>query len=318
MRDKKSKKKYDDDLLVELLARRGLTHKQVAGRVGISTATVDDIAAGRYRKDLHARIELARGELAPGQRRPRREGRPCGPAPSTKIRAEYDDELLISLIVDPRVPTKRIAGQLGISSSMVTRIAAGSYRPDLQPHIDAELRNRLRKQRQQAAGTDLTDDEEGASYRRNGYDDDLLVELIGRGDLTLRDVARRVGLTRETVRRIFCGKSRPELQPRIRQTLKDHAAYVRTAARRALEALVGKHIGTGLRGDDELARKCREFIMKMIWSDDANDDDLSRPLPRPGLTAEDYEAIALLKGGPSNGAKSETANNNGAAVPSSG
>ena len=102
------------------------------------------------------------------------------------------------------------------------------------------------------------------------------------------------------MRRIFSGKSRPELQPRIRQTLKDHAAHVRAAPRRALEALVSRHIGTGLRGDDELARKCREFIMKMVWSDDADDDDLARPLARPGLTAEDYEAIAILKGGPSN------------------
>jgi len=215
------------------------------------------------------------------------------------IRADYDDELLITLITDPNVPTRRIAEQLGISRGMVTRIAAGLYRADLQPRIDAELRRKLRRQRRQAAGADRSGDDQGFSHRRSGYDEELLVELIGRGDLTLREVARRVGLSRPTVHRIFRGQSRPDLQPRIRQSIRDHAAYVRAAACRALEAMTSKHINTGLNGNDELARKCREFIMKLVWCG-LDDADLPRPLPTPGLTPEDYEAIAILKGGPTN------------------
>jgi len=209
----------------------------------------------------------------------------------------YDDDLLVRLIADPRVPNRRIADEVGIGPSMVRRITAGKYRPELQPLIDAELRKRLRKERHKAAGMDLTEDPQGQPYRRTGYDDNLLVELLGRGDLTLAEIGRRVGVTDNTVRRVLRGKMRPELQPRIRRAIKDHAAHVRLTAHRRLEALVNRHIHTGLAGDGELARKCREFVLKLIWCGPSASDE-PHELPRPGLTAEDYRAIALLKGGP--------------------
>ena len=47
--------RYDEDLLVELL-RKNISHRRIADRVGVSRSTVARIAAGKCRKDLHARI----------------------------------------------------------------------------------------------------------------------------------------------------------------------------------------------------------------------------------------------------------------------
>ena len=58
---------------------------------------------------------------------------------------------------------------------------------------------------------------------KQDYDDEL-VRLLGRGELSDRQIADRLGISRAQVSRIALGEKRPDLQPRIlaamRQTLK--------------------------------------------------------------------------------------------------
>lgn len=53
---RRHKSKYDEELLVELLARDHLTHREVARRVGVSESLVSQICSGKARPDLHERI----------------------------------------------------------------------------------------------------------------------------------------------------------------------------------------------------------------------------------------------------------------------
>jgi transcriptional regulator with XRE-family HTH domain len=48
--------RYDENLLVELLARDHLSQREIARRVGVSESLVSQIASGRARPDLHERI----------------------------------------------------------------------------------------------------------------------------------------------------------------------------------------------------------------------------------------------------------------------
>lgn len=295
-------KKYDDELLVDLLARRGLTHLQIARRLGISQSMVSLIAAGRARKELHDRIAHARDALAPDHRRPQPRSA-GGAAVRSVIHVEYDDDLLVELAADATVPARVIASRVGISESMLKQILSRKARLDLQQRIDDTLRAKLGSARHAAAGTTAagtaTDDKGCSQLVRRGYDEDLLIELISRGDLSTPEIARRTGLSRATVWRILAGKARSDLQPRIRQAVADHQRQLNIVTRRALGSLVSMHISQGLKGQDELARKCREFVIKLIWNGDEDDGDAAcHVLPTPGLTAEDYEAIAVLKGGP--------------------
>ena len=146
--------------------------------------------------------------------------------------------------------------------------------------------------------------------RRKNYDDDLLVELIASGQMSYVGIAKRVGTSRSNVWHIATGRRRPELQPRIRQAVRANRLEARRLAAKWLKALIGKHIKDGMEGDDEKARKCREFAINKFLeeSDDeqdiasTSDEDQSRP---PGLTADDYEAIAKLKDGPADDDQTE-------------
>ena len=285
-------KQYDDDALIDMLAARGLTHAQIAERLGISQSMVSRIARGQARKDLRARIDQARASLPEDQRRPQPRHLPKGIRAST-IHEEYDDDLLVELIVDETASARQIARRVGISEGMVTQVTAGRVRLDLQPRIDAALRAKLRKARRSAAESDA----HRGPVVRKGYDDELFISLVSRGDMSVTQIARRLGVNRSSIWRILTGRSRPDLQPRIREVVRDHRRRVQLTAMRVLGGLVSKHITMGMDGEGELARKCREFIIKLIWQDD-DDDDRSYSLPTPGLTSEDYQTIAILKGGP--------------------
>ncbi|MCE5256401.1 MAG: hypothetical protein LLF89_06080, partial [Spirochaetaceae bacterium] len=51
--------------------------------------------------------------------------------------------------------------------------------------------------------------------RKKAYDDELLIEMIARGDVPQWEIAQTVGLNRRLVQRIIKGDARKELQPRI-------------------------------------------------------------------------------------------------------
>ena len=68
------------------------------------------------------------------------------------------------------------------------------------------------------------------SRRRVEYDDDLLVELIARGELSLNEIAGRLGISHTTVSRIVRGKARADLQPKIHTAMQQSVHEVRKLA----------------------------------------------------------------------------------------
>lgn len=139
-----------------------------------------------------------------------------------------------------------------------------------------------------------------ASHKHKAYDDDLLVELIARGDMSCRAIAEQVGLGKQMISRVARGERRPELQSRIQAVVDEYHRRARRLGARSLVNLVARHVRAGLdeKADPEHARKCREFAINKFLDSPKAGTAAQRTLPTPGLTSEDYEAIAKLKGGP--------------------
>ena len=135
---------------------------------------------------------------------------------------------------------------------------------------------------------------------RKQYDDELLIRLIARGDMTHTAIAEKVGIGRVMIGRILRGEKRPELLPKIQATVKEFRRRALRLGVRSLINMVARHIDEGLskEADPTHARRCREFAMKLFFGMDEDEPAGPRPLPTPGLTAEDYQAICKLKGGP--------------------
>lgn len=135
--------------------------------------------------------------------------------------------------------------------------------------------------------------------KRKDYDDNLLVELLGRGEMTEENIAETVGISRSTVWRVANGLTRPELQSRIQAVVDGMLTEARRSGARWMRKLLARQISEGLEGQGETARKCREYVLNKLM-DNTSDTPLQMQdqLPTPGLTAEDYRAIAELKGGP--------------------
>ncbi|MCD6364567.1 MAG: hypothetical protein J7M14_01700 [Planctomycetes bacterium] len=208
-------KQYDEDMVVDCLARRGLTYAQIADRVGVSTATIGRIACGQRRQDLYQRIQQVRASLEPRQRR--------------KLRG---------VSANPR----------GRSDP-----APRSYR---------------------------------LPRKRKPYDDDLLIELIARGDLSASAIGKQVGLSASSVSAIIRGELRKDLQPRINTVVASFRAQTRRMGTRWLKTLLSKHISTGMKGDNEVARKCREFALNRFLDDGPEQSADSAPSANaPDLTA---------------------------------
>ena len=92
---------------------------------------------------------------------------------------------------------------------------------------------------------------------------------------------------------------RPELQPRIAAAANAYREQAHRMGARWLQGLLAQHIRDGIEGEGPEARGGREFAMTFI--ENHSDSAHARPmrgLPTPGLTDEDYEAIAKLKGAP--------------------
>jgi DNA-binding XRE family transcriptional regulator len=94
------------------------------------------------------------------------------------------------------------------------------------------------------------------------YDEDLLVELIADCELTHGEIAERVGVSRRTVWLIANGRSRPDLQQQIADTVEGYRqAAVRLAAKH-MRVLLEKQIQVALADNGETSRKAREFLLK--------------------------------------------------------
>jgi transcriptional regulator with XRE-family HTH domain len=133
--------------------------------------------------------------------------------------------------------------------------------------------------------------------KRGKYDDDRLVELIARGQMSYAEIGQAVGLSEGYVGQIARGQHRPELQPRIEAISRGFLLEARMVGRRWARGLLSRHIRIGLDGEGETARKCREFVMtRFLGKSDVEDAPTHRPLP--GLSEEELELIAQMKDGP--------------------
>ena len=282
-------KEYDDDLLVEMLARDDRTYAQIAADVGICESGAAYIGSGKYRRDLHPRIRAAAEKLPPELRRPgpwwpeARQGRPR----SGKV-GDYDDDLMVDLIARGELSYKEISRRVGVSLSAVARVASGRTRPDLQERINTAMRRHLAQRRRHPARTVrrlVECDKPRLAPKRKDYDDNLLIDMIARGDQTYESIARELGISREAVRRIASGRMRPELQPRIAAAARAHRDQAHRMGAKWMWGLLARHIRSGIEGDGEGARKCREFVLKFI-EDYGRFGDIPPPAPprRPDLT----------------------------------
>jgi DNA-binding XRE family transcriptional regulator len=94
------------------------------------------------------------------------------------------------------------------------------------------------------------------------YDEDLLVELVADSELTHGEIAQRVGVSRRTVWLIANGRSRPDLQQQIADTVEGYRqAAIRLAAKH-MRVLLEKQIQVALADNGETSRKAREFLLK--------------------------------------------------------
>jgi len=294
---------YDDNLIAELLARNDRSYGQIAADAGITRSSVKDIVLGRCRRDLHPRIRAAAKKLPPDLRRRGAwwPGEPQGP-PAARNAPDYDDDLMVELIARGELSYGQIARRLGVSRTAVAHIAAGHTRKDLQERINVSMRKHLAARRGHPARTvrEFVECEKtNPAPKQKDYDDNLLIDLIARADRNYQSIARQVGLSGQTVRRIASGETRPELQPRIAAAADAYRRQAHRMGARWLWGLLAQHIRDGMEGEGPEARKCREFAMNFIENHgNSADARPTRALPTPGLTDEDYEIIARLKGGP--------------------
>jgi len=77
---------------------------------------------------------------------------PCRQTPAPKRRADYDDDLLVALLAEGRISYRRIAEQVGISHTQVSRIARGLSRRDLYDRMCTLVEDANRRTRRLAAG----------------------------------------------------------------------------------------------------------------------------------------------------------------------
>ena len=237
--------------------------------------------------------------------------RPGGMAPGMKLdqrmkRKDYDDDVLVDLIARGDVSYSQIARRVGTTKSTVGAIACGKLRPELQARIDARTRKYLADRRRPGG---MRGEEPGSgrrsvrsAFRRKDYDDDLLVDLIAKGELPYHEIARIVGLSPSSVAQMARGERRRSLRTRIGAAVKGMREEAHRLAARWLKGLLTRHIRNGIEGKGEFARRCRKDLIDKLFDPDLlreiESDSGGGGLPTPGLTDEDYEAIAKLKGAP--------------------
>lgn len=137
--------------------------------------------------------------------------------------------------------------------------------------------------------------------RKNGYDQNLLVELVAEGRLGCRKIAEKVGISPTMVAAVARGARRPDLYERICETVEAAHRRARRIAADNLAALVTKHVEAALTGNGETGRKCREFLIRMCLTT----PDLAGRYVGQGAgpnaaraTRDERTLLAALRGGP--------------------
>ena len=182
---------------------------------------------------------------------------------------QYDDEL-VQLLARGELADSEIAKRLGLSPSQVSRIARGEKRPDLQPKINAAMRKTLKKAwknggRLDGLGTDRLDSDSAQrpapGTAKTAFDRHLAVELIASGQLTLSQIAERLGVHKTTVSRIVAGRSHPELQGLIREAEKQYRDRARRIGVKWSAQIVMKQIQVGLKNNGWVGLLARQDLL---------------------------------------------------------
>lgn len=134
------------------------------------------------------------------------------------------------------------------------------------------------------------------------YDDDALVLMIAKGNLTYPQIAESIGLSEETVAKIARGERRPELQPRIKAAVQgfiEEARRLTAKYARSAVARLGKIIANGSKADADVQRKASVDLLKFTLGDPGKTEvNVNQTQTMPGLDGKDLDNLAKMKGGP--------------------
>ena len=197
---------------------------------------------------------------------------------------QHDDEL-VQLLARGELSDVQIAKRLGLSFSQVSRIARGEKRPDLQPKINAAMRENLKRAWKNGGRLDpsinsgsktgtaggeaspatpvlrRSSGQVAGKTAKTAFDRHLAVELIASGQLTLSQIAERLGVHKTTVSRIVAGRSHPELQPLIREAEKQYRDRARRIGVKWSAQIVMKQIQVGLKDNGWVGLRARQDLL---------------------------------------------------------
>ena len=203
---------------------------------------------------------------------------------------------LVELICEGTMTNKEIGKRMDIPPSDVDRIANGRLHPKLLPLISQLSRKNLRAALREIKK--LTKALTAARSTRPGgakriprkfkdYDDDRLITLLGEGLHTYKEIADEVGISETTVGNIARGELRPHLLDRISKVHRGHIRKTRGRGATRLYKVLDKHVKSG-QGDDESARKCREFMLNKYL--DMPCDEPPKPSNEPPM--KDFDKLS--------------------------
>ncbi|MBT3200086.1 MAG: hypothetical protein HN350_09235 [Phycisphaerales bacterium] len=111
------------------------------------------------------------------------------------------------------------------------------------------------------------------------YNDDKMVHLIAASDLNDAEIGRQLNISTSMVWRIRHGQSRADLQERINDAIRGYIRELRLHVLSRLKKLADKHMEVGMEGESEIARRCREFMMKLFMVDVPPADEPAPAIP---------------------------------------
>ena len=190
---------------------------------------------------------------------------------------QYDDEL-VQLLARGELSERQIAERLGLSASQVSRIAGGEKRPDLQPKILAAMRKTLKAAWKNGGRLDTDSGQAPApGTAKTAFDRHLAVELIASGQLTLSQIAQRLGVHKTTVSRIMAGRSHPDLQGLIREAEQHYRDRARRIGVKWSAQIVMKQIQVGLKDNGWVGLRARQDLLDRFLGPE--DDRVENEVP---------------------------------------
>jgi len=194
-----------------------------------------------------------------------------------------NDNQLVQLLARGELSDRQIADRLGLSPSQVSRIARGEKRPDLQPRICAAMRRNLKEAWKNGGRLDSDSAQPAPGARpapgtaQTPFDRHLAVELIASGQLTLSQIAERLGVHKTTVWGITTGRTHPELQPLIREAERHYRDRARRIGVKWSAQIVMKQIQVGLKDNGWVGLRARQDLLDRFLAPE--DDRVEKEVP---------------------------------------